>query len=160
MIKVNTLEITYAQYLQIKKLYAIKFMFQWYSHSQVRSHTLCMCMFLHCIQQLVSYWSLWAKYTYAPLLWARDSVRSLYVGMGRKQNGSSNQCHSKNGAIIQDIRLPVRDAHTVTILPVLRLAKISLINSVVAIVCHFGLHRLIPKLHGSLSVLSKMADDL
>ena len=57
MIKVNTFEITYAQYLQIKKLYAIKFMFQWYSHSQVRSHTLCMCMFLHCIQQLVSYWS-------------------------------------------------------------------------------------------------------
>ena len=36
----------------------------------------------------------------------------------------------------------------------------SLVNSVVSIVRHFGVHRLIPKLHGSLSVLSKMADDL
>ena len=33
----------------------------------------------------------------------------------------------------------------------------SLVNSIVSIVCHFGLHRLIPKLHGSLSMLSKIA---
>ena len=36
----------------------------------------------------------------------------------------------------------------------------SLVICIIFIVSHFGLHRLIPKLHGSLSMLTKMADDL
>ena len=63
--------------------------------------------------------------------------------------------HSNNGTMIWYTQLPVQDEHTVTIIPVLRLAK----SVSISIVNHFGLHRLIAKLHGSLSMLTKMADD-
>ena len=58
--------------------------------------------------------------------------------------------------------LPIQDAHTVTILPILRLAK-SALNwlwiAKISIVGYLDLHRLrIPKLHGSLSMLTKMDD--
>ena len=36
----------------------------------------------------------------------------------------------------------------------------SLVIHLMSIIHHFGLYRLIPKLHGSLSMLTKMAGDL